>query len=171
MHKAGSIGSLGIGEYVSDPDTVSIAKEKTVKVRGDLVVFGDDNSEITLGDTGWIDLGTSDKVSVEGAINAGRNGKGCFYRVINGNHVYVAFNAAFTYTGEGIVVNEYAIPSQYLPKRKAYAMCILAGRAFARVGVSTAGTVIIDWVQDASASATTTSAETTWIDGYIDYWI
>jgi hypothetical protein len=36
LHKAGSKGSLGIGEYVEDDNTVSISAEKTVLVRGNL---------------------------------------------------------------------------------------------------------------------------------------
>ena len=33
MHKAGSIGSFGFGEYVDDPDTISIAKPKGVRLK------------------------------------------------------------------------------------------------------------------------------------------
>jgi hypothetical protein len=36
MHKAGSIGSLGFGEYVEDPDTISIAKSKHVRLKSDI---------------------------------------------------------------------------------------------------------------------------------------
>ena len=36
LHKAGSIGSLGFGEYVEDKNTISIAKDKSVLVKGKL---------------------------------------------------------------------------------------------------------------------------------------
>ena len=36
MHKAGSINSLGIGKYAEEANTVDIAEDITVKVRGDL---------------------------------------------------------------------------------------------------------------------------------------
>ena len=37
MHKAGSINALGIGKYAEDPNTVDIAKDIDVKVRGALL--------------------------------------------------------------------------------------------------------------------------------------
>lgn len=36
MHKAGSIGSLGFGEYVEAPNTISIAKSKKVRLKSDI---------------------------------------------------------------------------------------------------------------------------------------
>ena len=36
LHKAGSIGSLGIGEYAEDEDTISIAKKKRVRLKSDI---------------------------------------------------------------------------------------------------------------------------------------
>ena len=138
---------------------------------GSVKLIRADGSEVVFSDTGWIDMGTSDVVSIADATDTGRNGKGCFYRVINDNHVYVAFNVAFTYNDAAIVVNANAIPAKYRPKRKAYSMSLISGRAFARVGVNAAGNAIIDWVQEITASDDTTSASTNWIDGYVDYWI
>ncbi len=138
---------------------------------GSVKLILSDGSEVVFSDTGWIDMGTSDVVSIADATDTGRNGKGCFYRVINDNHVYVAFNVAFTYNDAAIVVNANAIPAKYRPKRKAYSMSLISGRAFARVGVNAAGNAIIDWVQEITASDDTTSASTNWIDGYVDYWI
>ena len=40
MHKAGSIRSLGIGKYAEDPNTIDIAEDLTVKVRGNLLING-----------------------------------------------------------------------------------------------------------------------------------
>ena len=36
IHKAGSIGSLGIGEYVEDANTISIAKNKSIRMKSNL---------------------------------------------------------------------------------------------------------------------------------------
>lgn len=36
LHKAGSMGSLGIGEYVEDENTISISKDKTILVKGNI---------------------------------------------------------------------------------------------------------------------------------------
>lgn len=38
MHKAGSINSLGIGKYAEDENTVDVAEDMTVKVRGNLQI-------------------------------------------------------------------------------------------------------------------------------------
>ena len=128
-----------------------------------------DNSLLEIDDTGWISMGTSSSVST--GTDTGRNGPGCYYRVINKRHVYVVFNAGFTFSGSAIVVNGTALPAGLRPKRKAYAMNLVSGRAFARTGVNTSGNVVIDWVQNIASAAQTESASTTWIDGYVDYWI
>lgn len=138
---------------------------------GSLAKKRPDGSLVEVDDTGWIDMGTSGDVSVADASDTGRNGPGCYYRVINKCHVYVAFNVAFAFSGAAIVINANALPSALRPARKAYAMSLVSGRAFARTGVNTSGNVIIDWVQDINTTETTQAAETTWIDGYIDYWI
>ena len=46
MHKAGSIGSLGFGKYAEEADTVDIADNKTVKVRG-ILKLGTDGLTVT----------------------------------------------------------------------------------------------------------------------------
>lgn len=121
-------------------------------------------------DSGWMDLGLGDNVSVM-ASNFGRVGIDCRCRVINENHVHVAFNCAFTFAGEAIIVNKNAIPEKYRPKRNQYAMCATGGRAIARVMVNAEGNILVDWVQSLSSGAQTDSANVSWIDGYIDYWI
>lgn len=126
---------------------------------------------VTIGDTGWNAMGFTDAVSASGS-NYGRHENGdCYYRVINNNHVYVAFNCAFSYTGSAIYVNANQIPAEYRPKRNVYTMCAVGGRTMARIVVTSTGHVVIDWVQVISAGAATTSATVNWMDAYIDYWI
>lgn len=165
MHKAGSINSLGIGKYAEEENTVDVAEDITVKVRGDLIV-----GDRPISDTGWISLGLSDAV-IESSNNVGQNGGGCYYRVINGNHVYVAFNCACTYENSILIVNATSIPSQYCPDRNAYALVPTGGRAIIRAIANHSGNIVIDFVQIITATATTTSANVSWIDGYLDYWI
>ena len=165
MHKAGSINALGIGKYAEEENTVDIADDMTVKVRGDLIV-----GDRAISDTGWIDLGISDDVTAS-ANNVGQNGAGCYYRVINGNHVYVAFNCACTYENAILIVNKNAIPAQYRPERNAYALVPTGGRSLIRAIANHSGNIVIDFVQIITATATTTSANVSWIDGYLDYWI
>lgn len=165
MHEAGSINSLGIGKYAEEENTVDVAEDMTVKVRGDLFVGGR-----PISDTGWISLGISDAVTASSS-NVGQNGPGCYYRVINGNHVYVAFNCACTYAGSTIIVNATQIPTKYCPARNAYALVPTGGRALIRAIANHNGHIVIDYVQSIIATANTTSANVSWIDGYLDYWI
>lgn len=119
----------------------------------------------------WASLGLSSEVSASSS-NCGRyvNG-GCYYRVTNENHVYVAFNCAFSYSGTVVVVNANAIPEGFRPARNVYTMCATGGRAVARVLVTDEGYVMIDWIQVLSSADATTSSTVNWIDGYIDYWV
>ena len=165
MHEAGSINSLGIGKYAEEENTVDIAEDITVKVRGGLIV-----GDRQISDTGWISLGLSEAVS-ESSNNVGQNGRGCYYRVINGNHVYVAFNCALTYEGSIIIVNATQIPAKYCPERNAYALVPTGGRSIIRAIANHSGNIVIDWVQSMIATANTMSANVSWIDGYLDYWI
>ena len=165
MHEAGSINSLGIGKYAEEENTVDVAEDITVKVRGDLIV-----GDRQISDTGWISLGLSDAV-IESSNNVGQNGGGCYYRVINGNHVYVAFNCACTYANSILIVNKDAIPAKYRPARNAYALVPTGGRSLIRAIANHSGNIVIDFVQVITATTTTTSANVSWIDGYLDYWI
>ena len=165
MHEAASMNSLGIGKYAEEANMVDVAEDITVKVRGDLVVGGR-----TISDTGWISLGLSDE-ALESALNTGRSGKGCFYRVLNGNHVYVAFNCSFTYDNAPITLNDAQIPAPYKPSRNIYALNTTNGRGITRSFVNSSGDVRIDYVQNMASAETTTSIKVNWIDGYIDYWV
>jgi hypothetical protein len=145
---------VGIGKYSENDNCLEIAPDWDIKVYGDR----------------WKSIGLSANVSDE-ASNTGRNGVGCYYRVENGNHVYVAFNCACTYSGSPIQVNADAIPTAYRPKRNIYAMSPTGGRAVARTIVTNGGLVIVDWIQIIPTTEATTSSTVSWIDGYIDYWI
>ena len=119
----------------------------------------------------WINLGLSDEVSVSSS-NMGRFTNGtCCYRVVNENHVHVAFNCAFTYKNAPITVSGNEIPSPYKPARNVYALCPVNGRAVARIFVNSSGAVRIDYVQNMASAETTESYTVNWIDGYIDYWV
>ena len=126
---------------------------------------------VAIDDSGWNAMGFTDAVSVSGS-NYGRHENGdCYYRVINKNHVYVAFNCAFSYAGSAIYVNANQIPAEYRPKRNVYSMCAIGGRSMARIVVTSTGHLVIDWVQVISAGSATTSATVNWLDAYIDYWL
>lgn len=118
----------------------------------------------------WASLGLSDKVSTASS-NYGRAGQGCFYRVVNENHVYVSFNCALTYSGATLQINSAALPEKYRPARSVYSLCAAGGRTVARVCVSSSGNVYVEWVQDLSATGATTSFTLGWIDGYLDFWV
>jgi hypothetical protein len=83
--------------------------------------------------------------------------------------VYVSLNCGFTYSNAAITLSN--IPDGYKPKYKVYALCPITNRGIARLSVNSDGSVGIDWVQDSTSGAATTSFTTGWIDGYIDYWI
>lgn len=163
-HRDGARGSLTFGGYVEEDDTFAIAAGKTFKV---MSTTGEDT---VISDTGWISLGLADTVN-ESSSNFGRMGTGCYYRVINGNHVFVAFNCAFPYTGSAVTVGGSMIPAPYKPPRNQYALCTTNGRGIARVFVNSTGDVRIDYVQNLTTGETTSSVTVNWIDGYIDYWV
>ncbi len=163
-HRDGARRSLGFGEYVEEDNTFSIAGDITFKVKSDT------GKTVVVSDTGWISLGLADTVA-ESASNFGRNGRGCYYRVINGNHVFVAFNCTFQYSGSAVTVGGSMIPAPYKPPRNQYALCTTNGRGIARVFVNSTGDVRIDYVQNMASAETTSSVTVNWIDGYIDYWV
>ena len=164
-HRDGARGSLTFGGYVEEDDTFTIAAGKTFKVKST------EGEDVVLSDTGWISLGLSDSV-VERENVAGRIGKGCYYRVINGNHVYVAFCCQFTFADNAAVtINGAKIPQEYRPSCHMYQHCIACDRLIARCKVVPDGDIVVDWVQNIAANAITTSYEVDWIDGYIDYWL
>lgn len=162
MHRAGARRSLGIGEYVEEDNTVAIASDLTLKVKGELVVTGN----------GWQPLGLSDSVADATAqYGRGTDGSGCWYRVENGNHVYIAFNCGYSWEGDTITVNAQSIPEKYRPARTMFALAATTSRNIARIYVSAYGNVAIGWIQSLTTGEQTTTLDSTWIDGYIDYFI
>jgi hypothetical protein len=138
---------------------------------GGVKLIRDDGTVIAIGDTGWIDLGISDEVTTTSSATAGHY-NGCAYRVVNGNHVYVAFNVRATFSGSAVIVSGTAIPSQYRPKLQPYAVVTLNGSRVARILVSrSTGHAAIDWIRNVADDAEPEEHIATWIDGYIDYWI
>ena len=103
---------------------------------------------------------------------------GCAYRVVNGNHVYVAFNVRAEYSGNSVTVSGKPIPSEYRPKLQPYAIVTLNGKRVSRILVSrTTGPAMIDWIHNVADDTDGTYTPepevhtATWIDGYIDYFI
>lgn len=167
MHKAGSMNSLGIGKYAEEENTVDIAEDMNVRVRGKLIVEG--NAEIAnITDTGWVSLRMPENVQPEVTV---MGSAGCFYRVINGNHVFVRFNRSFHFSDITINLNNEAIPAQYRPPGYVFALCPVNDTAIARAYVAADGYIYINMVQDMASASRTTAFNVTWIDGYIDYWI
>lgn len=151
----------GFGKYPEAPHIVDIASHMTLRVRGKLEVVG----------ATWESLGLAEGVK-ESTYSYGRlKDPGCCYLVSNGNHVYVAFNCAFTYTGSAVKINASAIPTEYRPKHWMCSLCILNDRAIASVSINTNGNIEIEWIQNLLDTVKTGSKEVTWVDGYIDYWI
>lgn len=131
----------------------------------------DDGSILSLDDTGWIDLGISDSVTTTSSASAGHY-NGCAYRVVNGNHVYVAFNVRAEYSGNAVIVSGNPIPTEHRPKLQPYAIVTLNGKRVSRILVSrTTGHAMIDWIHNVDDTAEPDTHTATWIDGYVDYWI
>lgn len=153
----------------SEKDAFECAMD--AEFRGSVKRIRSDGSEVVLDDTGWIDLGISDSVTETSSASAGHY-IGCAYRVVGGNHVYVAFNVRAIYSGSAVTVSGTAIPSQYRPKLQPYAVVTLNGSRVARILVSrTNGHAIIDWIRNVSDDVEPVEHTATWIDGYIDYWL
>ena len=148
--------SICYGGYIEEDDTFAITGDMKFKVKNEV----------------WESLGLSGNVTPsESNCGRGLDGTGCWYRVINGNHVQVAFNCAFGYAGAALQVNLESIPAKYRPQRNVYAICATGGRAVARVLVNNSGNVLVDWIQVISTADTTTASSVSWIDGYIDYYL
>lgn len=148
--------SISYGGYIEEDNTFAITGDIKFKVKNEV----------------WESLGLSGNVAPsESNCGRGLEGTGCWYRIINGNHVQVAFNCSFEFAGEVLQVNLSPIPEKYRPQRNVYALCATGGRAAARVLVNSSGNVIVDWVQIVSSGAITTGSSVSWIDGYIDYYL
>lgn len=145
-HRDGARNSLTFGGYVEEDNTFAIAEGIEFKVKGEK----------------WVDLGLHTNVNPSAYTSVGHTpaDSNCCYRVVNGNHVYIAFNCAFTYSGSSIRVNANAIPENLRPKKTVYALCTATNTV--AINVNTSGVVNI---------VTASSADIAWIDGYIDYFV
>ena len=148
--------SISYGGYIEEDNTFAIKGEMKFKVMNEQ----------------WVDLGLSEEVSPS-TFNYGRGPEstGCFYRVVNGNHVQVAFNCACNYAGTGVWINVNQIPEGYRPPHSIVSYCPASGRAIAQVMVNAAGNVYVDYIQRIASTGDVTSHSASWIDGYIDYYL
>lgn len=163
FHLGEDVDGVAFGKYAEKDKVLEIAPEWDIYYKGDKI------DKMFHSDTGWISLTTSGNAT--SSSNITRSGEGCFYKVINGNHVYVAFNCGFAYSGETVHINTDTIPEAYRPKNNAYTLCPCDNRTIARVYVASDGYIYIGYVQDMASGTSTSSYTAGWIDGYIDYWI
>lgn len=152
-HRDGERRSFMFGGYVEEDNTFGIAEGIEFVVKSEK----------------WVSLGLSGSVS-QASGEDGRTESGCSYRVVNGNHVYVEFNCAVTYSGSAIAVSANALPSKYRPTRNVYSFCVPSGKAIACVSVAPSGYVYIEWIHD-TLKTSTSSYSAAWIDGYIDFFV
>lgn len=155
MHRDGARRSLAFGGYVEEDNTFSIADGIQFKVYGEK----------------WIELGLSDEVSETEKLVGHAPDSNCYYRVVNSNHVYVAFICACNYTGNSVIVSSTQIPANLRPLYNVCSLCTVNDRATARVFVNPDGYVCIDWIQSVADTVDTRSYNAVWIDGYVDYFV
>lgn len=148
--------SISYGGYIEEDNTFAITGEMKFKVKNEQ----------------WVDLGLSEEVAPANEYRGrGPEPYGCFYRVVNGNHVQVAFNCACNYAGTGVWINMNKIPEEYRPPHPIVSYCPASGRAIAQVLVNAAGNVYVDYIQRIASTGDVTSYSASWIDGYIDYYL
>lgn len=143
------------GKTAEFPGIVEIADDMTLWVRGGLRVDG----------SGWKTLlAVQNSHTWETSVDHGRKSpSGCYYRVENGNHVYVVFNRGFIWNnGESIALNEATIPEAYRPRSPVSNICACAN-GYARCNVLTDGHITIDMAND--------HASNSWLDGIVDYFL
>lgn len=148
--------SISYGGYIEENNTFAIKGDIKFKVLNEV----------------WESLGLFNVVTPSNT-DAGRGPEstGCWYRIVNGNHVQIAFNCSLSYTGGRDRVNSTALPEAIRPKRNISSICSVNGTAVANISVNTLGYVFIEWVQDITVSGKTTNYAVSWIDGYIDYYL
>ena len=151
------------GKYAEREKAVEIASDWDMYYKSKLL------DESLYKDTGWVALAQSENASTPSTIT--RDGAGCFYRVLNNNHVFIRFNCSFDFSGDPISINSETIPSQYRPKNNAMALLPVNDTGVARVTVSSDGRIYVIYVQDMATASATSSFAVSWIDGYVDYFI
>jgi hypothetical protein len=150
----------GFGKYPEEAHVVDIASHMTLLVRGNLQVLGEN----------WVSLGLAAGIS-ESAYSHGRKESGCHYLLTEGRQVHLACNAAFPYRGTALVLNETPIPAEHRPLATVMALCPCNDRAIACISVDTDGYVRAEWVQKFTDTAMTGTADVTWVDGNLSYWL
>lgn len=156
MHRDGARRSLGIGKYAEEEGCIDIAEDIRVRIRGEK----------------WVSLGLSEETSASATgWGRGPTEPGCFYRVVNSSHVYVAFCCGLAYTGNAVTISAEAIPEDYRPSGPVRGICLAGDRIVAGVAVTENGLVTLLWAQELASGENTNEAEIEWIDGYIDYFV
>lgn len=150
----------GFGKYPEEPHVVDIASHMTLLVRGRMQVLGES----------WVSLGLANGTT-ESAYNYGRKETGCHYLVTEGRQVHIACNLAFPYRGTGLILNESPIPPEYRPKGIVLGLCPCNDRSVAALSVDSDGWIRAEWVQKMTETGMTGSADVSWVDGYLSYWI
>lgn len=126
--------------------------------------------EEKIADTGWIDLGLSSDVGATTNNDVGRNGAGCYYRVLNGNHVYIAFNCYCDFNGAPVQINANTLPDNILPKYNATSLANSEKRKVARCTAFKDGNILVEWARNHD-NLSETNVTLPWLDGFIEYFI
>ena len=144
-------GGAAFGKYSEEEKTLEIAEDWEIKVLGDR----------------WVSLGGLTGMASPTTEAVGRvPSDAVYYRVENGNHVYIAFCCQYHYTGSRIPLHTIEIPEKYRPARQVEAWCSCGWDSFARVIVEPGG-----WVFAESFVNRDYDETIPYIDGYIDYFI
>lgn len=147
---------VAFGKKAEIPGVVEVAQDMTLWVRGTLKVDSASWQEIPCNDN---------SATWESGYNHGQNKiSGCYYRVVNGNEVVIAFNRAIKWSSTPIVLNAEPIPEADRPTSPVSMICA-AENGFAIATAGTDGFITIDLAWS-SKSAT----QYNWIDGLVYYW-
>lgn len=150
----------GFGKYPEEAHVVDIASHMTLLVRGKMQVLGET----------WVSLGLASGIS-ESAYDHGRKETGCHYLLTEGRQVHIACNAAFPYRGTALILNENPIPAECRPRGIVFGLCPCNDRSVAALSVDTDGYIRAEWVQKMTETGMTGSADVSWVDGYLSYWL
>lgn len=142
------------GKEAEEPHMVDIASHMTLRVRGRLIVEGGE----------YTDLGLADGVR-ESTEDIGRF-SGCGFRVDNGNHVYIACNAAFSFTGGAVLLNRTPLPENVRPQKTVIGI-LAVNVGLAAISVTEDGNIIVFNIVNLTGEGT----DVLWMDGSTEYFI